>query len=473
MTTTNPRPGRAPSLADRLWSNALRGRSRFSAVRPNARRAEHGLAARIDLLEPRALLTAATAAAAGEHVVAAGFLPDVADLLVSDDFAGDFAAFDGSAYDDHAFADAETGEGHSGPREGGVRSFSVTFDLAYDRDVDLTDGQSGGGWSFSEVLTLTYEIIEVWADDGGGAFTTTHSGGLSYQYHGAGFAGADGQSRTWSLTSGGGGDAVTVGAVSFDPAEDFDANGAGVFTSGTGSVTVNESFVDSGWWSNESGSLDYDAGGVTWASNWNAGSDFVSVHDTTAVWSYDTVYADDRGFNASETDVSGDGRADERFAATATVRSSGSLTSRTDGFGDAARVVSNGGSYSDTVVGGTTYAAASHSLHVEDEQLYERESESDPVTPKAGGDFLRLATAAATPSATTSYSSATTADFTAAGLGGTVDSVFAAAWGDDADPPDGWEFDEDPGVGAARAGATYTAGGASVRGRRRVADGRL
>ena len=515
MTTTNPRP-RRPALADRLWANARRGRAAlspapFSATRPNARRADRGLAAQVDLLEPRVLLSAAPTPADpyGDGTDAADFLPDVADLLVSDDFAADFAAFDGSAYADHVFADAADGEGHAGAGEGGARSFSVTFDLDYDRDVDLTNGTDGdGGWSFSEVLTLTYEIIEVWADDGGGSFTTTHTGGLSYQYHGAGFAAPasgeyGGQSRNWSLTSSGDDDAATAGEVFFDPAEGFGSNGSGVATTGTGSVAVNESFVDSAWWSNESGSLAYDAGGVTWASNWNAGSEFESVHDTTASWSYGTIYAADRPFNASETDYSGDGHSNERFAATDAFRSAGHLTSRTEGAGDAARVVSNGGSYADTAAGGTTYAADARSRHVEREQLYERESADDPATAKAGGAFLRLTTASATPLATTSYSSVTNADFSAAGLGGTVTSAFATAWNNDADPPAGWAFDEDPGagssgrgargtvwtslletrsgvegpghpgyadpppasVGGARSGATYTSGGRTVRGR--------
>ena len=152
---------------------------------------------------------------------AADFLPDLADLLVSDDFAADFASFDGAEHADRAVDDAATAETHTARADGGTRTFAVTFDLDYDRDVDLTNGADGdAGWSFSEVLTFTYEILEVWAADGGGSFVTTHSGGASYQYHGAGFAGDHGQSRTWSLTSGGDDDAVTTGSVGFDPTED-------------------------------------------------------------------------------------------------------------------------------------------------------------------------------------------------------------------------------------------------------------
>lgn len=110
--TAHARPaGRTARLTDRLWAISRTGRSPFFLAgtrRHKARATDWGLPAAVDLLEPRALLsaTAATAAGRGEHVVAADFLPDVADLLVSDDYAADFAGFDGSGYEDHVFADA-------------------------------------------------------------------------------------------------------------------------------------------------------------------------------------------------------------------------------------------------------------------------------------------------------------------------------------------------------------------------------
>ena len=409
--------GRPASLLDRLWAIPSRGGS--PAFVPGlgnrgrrARRHENRLAAEVSKLEDRLLLTAL-----------GDFLPDLGERLVSDDFADDFAAFDGSGHADSSFAESVQNEVHPGEEEeGGTRSFSVTYTLGHAVDAELTDD----GWTFGESLSFAYSVVETFAADAGGAFVTVHEGSADWSFAAAGADAGHGESRAWTFGAAGEDDSETTGTVNFDPGEGLDS------VVGTGTVAVIESFLDSNWWSHETGSLTYDAGGVTWVSDWVSGGDSDLVHETRSDWEYETqrVRAADLPHPDSEIDVEGDGWAESRVAAVDTSRSSGDLTGRsvreTDGDGNETfRAVSNAGTFSDTASGSATASGASELNHATTERRYETDGAGNAAE-VLGGDWTDLFAWTSTPLYASSYASSSVGDFDAAGLGGTVDSSGSA-----------------------------------------------
>ena len=260
-------------------------------------RAVAPLAAEVCRLEDRLLLSATGGSRPGDDFEPLAHL-DIAALLETDDFAGDFAAFDGAAllggdrtavhrtrYEQPAVAVHGFGES-----DGSSRTFSVGYTLDY--RFAAVDGHGGGaGWSVHEFLSLEWTVTDVWMPEAGGSFTTVTVGHHTWDFTAHGSVGVYGEGRGWVLKSSGHNDASTAGTVLFDPLGSAVPGEDAKFLPVTATVTADAAtaFSKSNWFYNEDGRLTHGDGTAERYQNWLGGSSGSFRHDTLRDWNYHTV----------------------------------------------------------------------------------------------------------------------------------------------------------------------------------------